>query len=46
MSSPARQAWQSPHVGVGCRMTVSPTSTFVTAGPASCTQPAFSCPIV
>ena len=24
MSSPARQARHSPHVGVGCRMTVSP----------------------
>ena len=36
----------SAQVGVGCRMTVSPTSTFVTADPISCTQPAFSCPIV
>jgi len=33
MSSPARQARQSPQVGVGCRMTVSPTATFVTAEP-------------
>ena len=46
MSSPARQAWQSPQVGVGCRITVSPTCTLVTAAPISCTQPAFSWPIV
>ena len=44
MSSPARQARHSPQVGVGCRITVSPTATFVTAEPASCTQPAFSWP--
>ena len=44
MSSPARQAWHSPSVGVGCRMTVSPTATLVTAEPTSCTQPAFSWP--
>ena len=44
MSSPARQAWHSPQVGVGCRMTVSPTATLVTAEPTSCTQPAFSWP--
>ena len=44
MSSPARQAWHSPQVGVGCRMTVSPTATLVTAEPISCTQPAFSWP--
>ena len=42
--SPARQARHSPQVGVGCRITVSPTATFVTAEPTSCTQPAFSCP--
>ena len=46
MSCPARQARHSPHVGVGCRITVSPTATFVTAEPTSCTQPAFSWPIV
>jgi len=46
MSCPARQARHSPHVGVGCRMTVSPTATLVTAEPISCTQPAFSWPIV
>src|SRR3954454_3461042 len=46
MSLPARQAWQSPQVGVGWRMTVSPTSTLDTAEPTSCTQPAFSWPIV
>ena len=44
MSSPARQAWHSPQVGVGCRITVSPTATLVTAEPVSCTQPAFSWP--
>ena len=44
MSSPARQAWHSPQVGVGCRMTVSPTATLVTAEPTSATQPAFSWP--
>ena len=42
MSSPARQARHSPQVGVGCRITVSPTATLVTAEPTSCTQPAFS----
>ena len=42
MSSPARQARHSPQVGVGCRMTVSPTATLVTAEPISCTHPAFS----
>ena len=42
MSWPARQARHSPQVGVGCRMTVSPTCTLVTAEPTSCTQPAFS----
>src|ERR1700677_1918166 len=46
MSSPARQAWHSPQVGVGCRMTVSPTATFVTADPTAETQPAFSWPRV
>ena len=46
MSSPARQARHSPQVGVGCRITVSPTATLVTAGPTSCTQPAFSWPSV
>ena len=46
MSSPARQARQSPQVGVGCRITVSPTATLDTAEPTSCTQPAFSCPSV
>src|SRR5215207_8785585 len=46
MSLPARQARHSPQVGVGCRITVSPTATLVTAEPISCTQPAFSCPIV
>ena len=46
MSWPARHARHRPHVGVGCRITVSPTATFVTADPTSCTQPAFSCPIV
>ena len=46
MSCPARQARHSPQVGVGCRITVSPTATFVTAEPTSCTQPAFSWPIV
>ena len=44
MSSPARQAWHRPQVGVGCRMTVSPTATLLTAEPTSCTQPAFSWP--
>ena len=44
MSSPARQAWHRPHVGVGCRITVSPTATLVTAEPTSLTQPAFSWP--
>jgi NAD+-dependent secondary alcohol dehydrogenase Adh1 len=44
MSSPARQAWHRPSVGVGCRMTVSPTATLVTAEPTWCTQPAFSWP--
>ena len=44
MSSPARQARHSPQVGVGCRMTVSPTATLVTAEPTWCTQPAFSWP--
>src|SRR5579859_1967000 len=44
MSSPARQARHSPQVGVGCRITVSPTATLVTAEPVSCTQPAFSWP--
>ena len=46
MSCPARHARHSPQVGVGCRITVSPTATFVTAEPTSCTQPAFSWPIV
>ena len=46
MSLPARQARHSPQVGVGCRITVSPTATLVTAEPTSCTQPAFSWPIV
>ncbi len=46
MSCPARHARQRPQVGVGCRMTVSPTATLVTADPTSCTQPAFSWPIV
>jgi len=46
MSWPARQARHSPQVGVGCRITVSPTATLVTAEPTSCTQPAFSWPIV
>ena len=45
MSCPARQARHSPQVGVGCRITVSPTATFVTAEPTSCTQPAFSWPM-
>ena len=43
-SSPARQARHSPQVISGCRITVSPTATFVTAEPISCTQPAFSWP--
>ena len=46
MSSPARQARHRPQVGVGCRITVSPTATLVTAEPISCTQPAFSWPSV
>src|SRR5690348_17379223 len=46
MSLPARQARHSPQVGVGCRITVSPTATLLTAEPTSCTQPAFSWPIV
>ena len=46
MSSPARQARHSPQVISGCRITVSPTATLVTAEPTSCTQPAFSWPIV
>ena len=44
MSSPARHARHRPQVGVGCRITVSPTATLVTAEPTSCTQPAFSWP--
>jgi hypothetical protein len=46
MSWPARQAWHSPQVGVGCRITVSPTATLVTAEPTSWIQPAFSWPTV
>ena len=46
MSCPARHARQRPQLGAGCRMTVSPTATFVTAEPISCTQPAFSWPSV
>src|SRR6202035_5602604 len=44
MSSPAQQARHRAQVGVGCRITVSPTATLVTAEPTSCTQPAFSWP--
>ena len=44
MSSPARQARHRPQVGVGCRMTVSPTATLLTAEPTAWTQPAFSWP--
>jgi hypothetical protein len=46
MSSPARHARHSPQVMSGWTMTVSPTSTLVTAEPTSCTQPAFSWPSV
>ena len=45
MSRPARHARHNPHEGCGCRITVSPTRTLVTASPTSWTQPAFSCPI-
>ena len=44
MSSPKRHARHSPQVMNGCTMTVSPTSTFVTAEPTSWIQPAFSWP--
>ena len=44
MSSPARQGPHRPQEMKGWTITVSPTSTLVTAGPTSCTQPAFSCP--
>ncbi len=44
MSSPRRHARHSPHEMNGCTITVSPTSTFETPDPISCTQPAFSCP--
>ena len=44
MSSPARQGGQGPQEIYGFTITVSPTSTLVTAGPIACTQPAFSCP--
>ena len=43
-SSPARHARHRPQVTSGWTMTVSPTSTFETAEPISCTQPAFSWP--
>ena len=42
MSSPARQARQSPQVITGCTMTASPGFTDRTAFPTSSTQPAFS----
>jgi hypothetical protein len=44
MSSPRRHARHSPQEMNGCTMTVSPTATFVTPEPTSCTQPAFSWP--
>ena len=44
MSSPRRHGVQSPQEMNGCTITVSPTSTFETPEPISCTQPAFSCP--
>ena len=44
MSSPARHGRHSPHVMNGWTITVSPTSTFVTAAPTSWIQPAFSWP--
>jgi hypothetical protein len=44
MSSPRRHGVHSPHEMNGCTITVSPTSTFETPEPISCTQPAFSCP--
>ncbi len=43
-SSPRRHGRHSPHVTNECAMTVSPTSTDVTAGPTAWTHPAFSCP--
>ena len=45
MSRPARQGRHSPQLGCGCRITVSPTATFVTPAPISATQPAFSWPM-
>ncbi len=42
MSRPMRQGRQRPQLGWGCRITVSPTATFVTPAPISATQPAFS----
>ncbi len=42
MSSPLRHGRHSPQEMYGCTITVSPTSTLVTAEPTSCTQPAFS----
>src|SRR5215208_4958744 len=44
MSSPARHARHRPQVMSGWQITVSPTSTLVTAEPTSSTQPEFSCP--
>src|SRR5659263_476487 len=43
-SSPSRHARHSPQVMSGCRMTLSPGATFVTASPTASTQPAFSWP--
>ncbi len=45
-SSPERQARHSPQVISGCTITLSPSTTLVTAEPTACTQPAFSWPIV
>ena len=44
MSSPARHARHKPQVISGWQITVSPTSTLVTAEPTSSTHPEFSCP--
>ena len=44
MSSPRRHGPHSPQVMYGWTITVSPTSTLVTAEPTSWIQPAFSCP--
>ena len=44
MSLPDLHGPHSPHEMKGWTITVSPTSTFVTAEPISCTQPAFSWP--